>query len=104
MAQFDVYLNANPETSSEIPFLLDVQTDLLDNLATRVVAPFYLASAFGKPASHLNPQCIINQTKVVLSAQELSGVPVNILGEKIANLQDQRGEIIAALDFLFTGI
>ena len=54
MAQFDVYLNANPETSSEIPFLLDVQTDLLDNLATRVVAPFYLASAFGKPASHLN--------------------------------------------------
>jgi toxin CcdB len=104
MAQFDVYLNSNPETSSEIPFLLDVQADLLDNLATRVVAPFFLASVFGKPASHLNPQFIINQTKVVLSTAELAGVQVNILGEKITNLQDRRGEIIAALDFLFTGI
>ena len=35
MAQFDVYRNPNPKTSSEIPYLLDIQTDLLDNLATR---------------------------------------------------------------------
>ena len=104
MAQFDVYLNSNPETSGAIPFLLDVQADLLDNLATRVFAPLFLASVFGTPASHLNPQFIINQTKVVLSIAELAGVPVKVLGEKIANLQDQRGEIIAALDFLFTGI
>jgi toxin CcdB len=104
MAQFDVYRNPNPGTNSEIPFLLDVQADLLDNLATRVVAPLFLATVFGKPASHLNPQFIINQTKVVLSTAELAGVPVNALGEKIENLQDQRGEIIGALDFLFTGI
>ena len=37
MAQYDLYANSNPETSETIPYLLDVQADLLDNLATRVV-------------------------------------------------------------------
>ena len=35
MAQFDVYENPNPASQKSIPYLLDVQTDLLDNLATR---------------------------------------------------------------------
>lgn len=39
MAQFDVYRNANPATRARIPYLLDVQLDLLDPLATRVVVP-----------------------------------------------------------------
>ena len=104
MAQFDVYRNPNPKTSGEIPYLLDVQSDLLDNLATRVVAPLFLASVFDIPATYLNPQFIINQTKVILSTAELAGISTNNLGEKIASLQDQRQEIIAALDFLFTGI
>ena len=74
MAQFDVYRNPNPKTSSEIPYLLDIQTDLLDNLATRVVAPLFLASVFGIPATHLNPQFIINQTNVIQSTAELAGI------------------------------
>ena len=30
MAQFDVYENRNPVTKKKFPYLLDVQTDLLD--------------------------------------------------------------------------
>ena len=30
MAQFDVYRNANTATRARIPYLLDVQSDLLD--------------------------------------------------------------------------
>ena len=37
MAQFDVYHNPNPATRKTIPYLLDVQADLLDAMATRVV-------------------------------------------------------------------
>jgi len=39
MAQFTVCRNKNPETRSAIPFLLDIQNNLLDDLETRVVIP-----------------------------------------------------------------
>jgi toxin CcdB len=38
MAQFDVYTNQNPLTKRAIPYLLDIQTDLLNNLATQIIA------------------------------------------------------------------
>lgn len=103
MAQFDVYANTNPETNATIPFVLDVQAELLDDLTTRVVVPLITAPAMGKAAKHLNPQFKIKRTMVIMSTAELAGVPVNILGDKICSLKEQRYEIIAALDFLFTG-
>jgi toxin CcdB len=103
MAQFDVYENTNAETKITIPYLLDVQTDLLYELTTRAVVPLIVTSAMGKAAKHLNPQFNIRQTVVIMSTSELAGVPVHILGDKICSLKEQRHEIVAALDFLFAG-
>lgn len=103
MAQFDVYANPNPVTRQEIPYLLDVQANLLDGLASRAVVPLVNASAMGKAAQHLNPGFTIGQAEVVMSTAELAGIPTRLLGEKVGSLADRRGEIIAALDFLFTG-
>jgi len=104
MAQFDVYLNRNPEASSHIPYLLDVQAELLDVLATRVVVPLYKLDSMPKPAQHLNPVLEINGEKLVLSTAELAGVPMGILGEVVCNVASHRDKTIAALDFLFTGV
>jgi toxin CcdB len=103
MAQFDVYKNSNEATNQAIPYLLDVQADLLDTLATRVVVPLVAASAMGKDIKHLNPQFTVGHATVFMSTAELAGVLVRSLGEKVSSLRDQRHEIIAALDFLFTG-
>jgi toxin CcdB len=83
--------------------LLDVQADLFDNLTTRVVVPLIAVSAMGKAAKHLNPQFKINRTSVVMSTAELAGINLQILGQKVCSLKEMRNEIIAALDFLFTG-
>jgi len=104
MAQFDVYLNPNAATRKSIPYLLDVQADLLDTLATRVVVPLILAEEMGLAAKHLNPHFKIKGVVVVMSAAELAGVPNRSLGDKVATLKSKRDEIIAALDMLFTGI
>jgi len=104
MAQFDVYLNPNSSTRQAIPYLLDVQADLLDSLTTRVVVPLLRAEIMGLSASKLNPKFTINNTVVVMSSAELAGVSIRTLGEKVASLKVQRNEIIAALDLLFTGI
>lgn len=103
MAQFDVYTNPNPESKRAIPYLLDVQAELLSDLTTRVVIPLYSVAAMGKVAKHLNPQFSIKRTTVIMSTAELAGVTVNILGDKVCSLKEHRNEIIAALDFLITG-
>ena len=58
----------------------------------------------GLAAKHLNPLFKIKGTSVVMSTAELAGVPYRLLGDKIASMKNKRDEIIAALDFLFTGI
>lgn len=103
MAQFDVFENPNEETNQTVLYLLDVQADLLDTLSTRVVVPLVAASAMGKAVKHLNPEFKIKNAAVFMSTAELAGIPVRSMGEKVISLKDRRHEIMAALDFLFTG-
>lgn len=103
MAQFDIYRNPNAETNQMVPYLLDVQADLLESLATRVVVPLIAASAMAKAIRHLNPQFQIGDAAVVMSTAELAGVSIRAIGEKVGSLKEHRDEIIAALDFLFVG-
>ena len=65
MARFDVYENPNPETNKEIPYLLDVQSDLLDSLSTRVVVPLVDGASAGKPIKYLTPEFEVNETLVL---------------------------------------
>lgn len=104
MAQFDLYANSNKETSGAVPYLLDLQSDLLGPLATRVVAPLFWAESAGPRAKTLMPRFEIDGRTVVMSTPELAGVSSSQLGSRVGSLAENRDEIIAALDFLFTGI
>ena len=105
MAQFDVYRNAGPATRARIPYLLDVQSELLDRLATRIVVPLCKPDVLsGKPAERLSPAFEVEGRKVLMLTPELAGVPRKSLGERIANLAHERRAIIGALDIAFTGI
>jgi len=105
MAQFDIYRNANPATRARIPYLLDVQTDLLEPLATRIVVPLCRPEVLGgKPAEGLNPAFEVDGRKVLMLTPELAGVSRKALGERVSNLAHERSSIIAALDLVFTGI
>ncbi len=105
MAQFDVYRNASAATRARIPYLLDVQSDLLDPLATRVVVPLCKPEVLsGKPAERLNPAFEIEGRKVLMLTPELAGVARKLLGDRVAGLAHERRAIIAALDLVFTGI
>lgn len=104
MARFDIYSNAHRETRDSVPYLLDLQTDFLDSLATRVVAPLLWVEVAGPSARILMPCFEIEGRKVVMSTPELAGISKGNLGQPIGSLADHRTEIIAALDMLFTGI
>ena len=51
MAQFDVHRNLNSASANAMPFLLDVQSDLLNGLATRVVVPLAKPEAVGNKSA-----------------------------------------------------
>jgi toxin CcdB len=104
MAQFDVYSNPSGETSEEIPYLLDVQSDLLDPLSTRVVVPLVRVVSAGVAAKTLMPQFEVNGVEVVMSTPELAGMLRSGLGRRVGSLASRRSEILAALDVLFTGV
>lgn len=105
MAQFDVFRNPNPVTMAGIPFLLDVQSGLLDHLITRVVIPLARPELVGnKSAKYLNPIVEIHGEKFVLLTQELAAVSARNLSTPVVSLRDKQAEIIRALDIIFSGI
>jgi len=104
MPQFDVYRNPDPASSAAAPYLLDIQSELLAGLATRVVVPLFYPEAFTKPARILNPLVTVEGHQVVMATQELAGLARQHLGERVDSLTTERSRIIAALDLLFTGI
>lgn len=100
MAQFDVYENINEKTKANIPYLLDIQNDILKNLSSRVVIPLVISK---EAIDFLNPKFVINEIDVILSTAELASIPMEILGNEVCSLEDRREEIIGAVDFLLTG-
>lgn len=102
MAQFDVFKSPR---GGLYPFLLDVQADLLASLATRIVVPLVALKKYGKPITRLHPTAIIAGVEYVLKFHDLAAVPANVLvGRPVDSLAHRRVELIAALDFLFTGV
>ncbi len=105
MAQFTVCRNKNPQTRSAIPFLLDIQNDLLDDLETRVVVPLCPLSAMkSKPLRTLTPVLEIEGESFVMLTPQMAGIPRSELGAPVTRLDHYRFEIIAAFDFLLTGV
>ena len=105
MPQFAVYRNRNAATRARFPLLLDVQSDLLEPLSTRVVIPLSpLSSARDVTMKHLAPILTIDGRQYVLLTPQLAGISTRELGPPIANLSAERASILAALDLLITGI
>ena len=102
MAQFDVFRHPK---SKRYPYLLDLQADLLCDLATRIVAPVMPVTRLrGKPIGTLNPVIPVDGEPHIIVFQELAAFPASELRDAVASLRARRGELIAAIDLLFTGI
>ena len=105
MPQFAVYKNKNAATRTRFPFLLDIQSDLLDPLATRVVVPLEPAGAAGsKSMQSLTPAIRVAGKNYLMITPQLAGVAARELGPVVADASADRSTIVAALDFLISGV
>ncbi|KQP43172.1 CcdB family protein [Pseudorhodoferax sp. Leaf274] len=101
MARFDVYANPDPAERRTIPFFLDIQSDHLEALETRVVVPLHLGERFMGPVRRLNPELIVIDKTVVMDTASIGAIPIGDLRRPVANLADQQSHIQDALDTLF---
>lgn len=101
MSQFDVYRNDGRNRSS-IPFVLDIQSDLLSSaLSTRIMVPLYKSSFIRKAALRLHVPLQVNDQKVIAVFDELSSVMLENTKKPIMNLGEHRNLFSSALDILF---
>lgn len=105
MPQFAVYKNRNSATRGRFPLLLDVQSDLLEPLSTRIVVPLSpVATARHMVMKQLTPILKIDNKQYVMLTPQLAGVSTRELGQPVGTATTERATIIGALDLLITGI
>jgi toxin CcdB len=104
MARFDVYANPGSHASTT-PYLLDVQSDLLDGLDTRVVIPLRSLKTFPKVklSTRLTPVLTIQGEELLLETPKMGAVPQRVLRAPVASMTHEQDQIMTALDFLFQG-
>ena len=101
--RYHVYALKNPKSKST-PYVLDLQSDLLSDMKTRIVAPLRLRSSVD-PAEIMRvlmPVFEIAGQPCVLFPQEMAAYPANLLGAEVADLTAQSSNILNALDRLLS--
>jgi|TARA_B110000902_G_C14293723_1_gene582224 toxin CcdB len=105
LRQFDVYTNTDKDTNSTYPYFVDIQNDLIDTLNSRVVIPLTPSSKSAKSyPSTLCPIIKIKNQNYSLLTHQLTSVSKNFLKNNQGSLVASRDDIVAAIDFLVTGI
>lgn len=70
-----------------------------------MVVPLAKLTVFRKKAIRdLTPVVEVEGAKYLMLTPQSAGIAVNELGQVVGNLAAQRDEIVAAIDFLVTGV
>ncbi len=98
--QFMVYRNNS--NNRAYPYLLDVQSDIIDELNTRLVIPLFLLDEVnGRPARRLTPVLNVDGEDFLVMTHEMASVRQSQLGEEVVSVQEHRQAIKNALDVTF---
>jgi toxin CcdB len=104
MPRFDVYRNFDLQTRNRVPYLVDVQSDLLKDLQSCVVVPLGREGTLTIfPLAHLTPAISFGDENLVLLTPQLAALTRAELGAPLGSLAGQATHIEAAVDFLIRG-
>jgi toxin CcdB len=81
-----------------------LQSDLLDAMQTRVVAPLLPVGTAGRPISGLNPEIRIGGETLVLTPQLAATLTLTELGRPLGSIAHLRDSVTRAVDLLLSGV
>lgn len=104
MTKLAVYQNRSLRSSVSYPLLVDVQSELLQDLETRVVIPLARVASFeGFPLRFVMPTVEFEGKAFVLMTPQLTALSRTALGSARGNLDAHARAISVATDMLFRG-
>lgn len=103
VAQYDVFANPSESAARGFPFVVVVQSDLIDALPTRLVVPLASAGAVGKVPTALCPVVDVKGQRLHALAHFAAPLPARLLRRPVANLAAQASALVAALDAVLSG-
>ncbi len=104
MSRFAVHANPNEVSRKRVPYLLDVQSDLIGDMKSRVVVPLVRPEHAGPAIAGLMPEFAVLGETVVMDTAQLAAVSQRALGKWMGDLSHERQAILRALDLLFSGV
>jgi toxin CcdB len=103
MAQFDVYPNPIVEDRQLYPYVIQLSSDFVRSVRTRLTAPLSPVSSSSQALTRLHPEISIEGQMYVLETMSMQAHDASDLRGNIANLRAQVDDIFNALDFAFHG-
>ena len=100
MSRFDVY---SLPGDGRAEYVIDVQSNILRDLTTRVVVPLFSPEQMRKGARGLNPTFEINGRLYTMMTQFIAAVSTKQLGAFVVSLELCSDDITRAIDFLLVG-
>ena len=104
MAQYDVYVNPSSSVADGIPYVVVIQSDLLDALATRMTMPLAVLDFAGKVPTALCPVIMVNGKRLHALAHYAAPLPVKTLRRPVGNVAAQSSALVSAMDAVLSGI
>lgn len=104
MAQFDVYLNPSKSAAEGIPYVVVIQSDLLDALVTRLTIPLAEMNFAGKVPSALCPVITVKSKRLHALAHYAAPLPTKLLRKPVDNVSAQASSLVSAIDSVLSGI
>lgn len=103
--QYDVYPNPSPRMRDLYPCVVDVQSDLLRSLPTRMVIPLAVTHLSpGSLPSRLCPLFTVAGQRLMLVPFEAAPLDQRLLKKKLTSLRERSHDIVAAMDAVVSGV
>lgn len=104
MAQYDVFANPSRSAADGIPYVVVIQSDLLDALATRLVMPLAVLDAATKVPTALCPVIAVKGRRLHALAHYAAPLPAKLLKRPVDNVAAQASALVAAMDAVLSGV
>ncbi len=104
MTQFDVFVNPIAATRRSYPFVVTLQSDFAQNAREQIVAPLVPSRSMPTIVSRLTPVVALDGAEYTVLVPALTGMRSRDLVERRCSIAASRGELLAAIDYLFFGV
>lgn len=104
ISQFDTFPNPVTAARKAYPLVVCLQSDLVAEGATRVVAPLAPHRALPEIPGRIAPLVSVDGSSYVVLVDRIVNLPVRDLSRRVANLRSHREQVLGAVDLLFYGV